>query len=62
MKLKFYAHGVRHHGSSYPTNAYQDLLLDQLMDVDQPLYEAAQTLLQEQIEQVEQEYGIQICE
>jgi hypothetical protein len=62
LKLHFYGHGVRHHGSSYPTTPYQDELLQQLVTNDQALYEAAQQVLQRQIDQVQDEYGIRVCE
>lgn len=62
LKIHFYGHGVRHHGKTYQTTPYQDELMAQLMTHDQPLYEAGHEVLTQQIQSVEQEYGIQMCQ
>lgn len=55
-------HGVKHHGASYNTTMHQDQLIANLTDVDAILYEAGLELFQEQVEQLEHEYNIKLCD
>lgn len=62
LKWRFYDHGVRHHGGSYATTSEDDQLIAQLTTRDEPLYQAAKRAFSKQLKQVENEFGIQICE
>ena len=62
LKFHLYGHGVRHHGGSYATTPEEDQLIAKLTQLDEPFYQAAQSLFSKQLEDVQQEYGIQICE
>lgn len=61
LKIHFYGHGVQHHGNSFLTTSEQDEYLTQLMTTDEPLYRIGQEVFEEQKQEVEKEYGIQLC-
>jgi hypothetical protein len=59
---KVHAHGVQHHGATFATTEYQNVLIQRLTAMDQLLYETGQKVLDDQAAQVEAEYGLQICQ
>lgn len=62
LKFHLYGHGVRHHGGSYATSPEDDQLIAKLTHIDEAFYHAAQRIFSKQLEDVQEEYGIQICE
>ena len=57
-----HAHGVKHHGATFQTTPYQNQLIDKLTVHDQQLYSVAQKIFDHQLEAIESEYHIRICE
>jgi hypothetical protein len=55
-------HGVTHHGASYQLSKRELELIDQLTFWDGVLYQLAQRIFQEQLEDLQAEFGITICE
>ena len=58
LKIHFHGHGVRHHGSTYPTTPTEDALLEELGRYDQILYEAGKAVFEQQIQAAEDRYNI----
>lgn len=54
-------HGVIHHGATYQPTSVQKILISKLTRLDQILYECAQEVFQEQVENIEERYQIQLC-
>lgn len=55
-------HGVSHHGDTFNTTASQKAAIDILTQTDALLYKMATELFEEQIQEVEEELGVVLCE
>ena len=57
------SHGVKHHGAQYNTSAYEDELIQKLREIDNELYyQYVKDIFEEQVKEVEQEFGVHLCE
>lgn len=59
-----HAHGVKHHGSSYVKDLTprERELISKLRSNDLVLYNVSRAVFQQQVEEMEERYGIQICD
>jgi hypothetical protein len=55
-------HGVSHHGDTYKTTPEQDAMIEFLRDRDMVLFEKTQKIFAEQVRQMEEKYGVKICD
>jgi len=56
------SHYVIHHGATYNTTSKQNELIDELINTDQVLFEHAVDIFAQQVEEVEEEFGITLCD
>jgi hypothetical protein len=56
------AHGVTHHGATFKTTQRQDQAIAKLREVDYLLYNISRDVFKEQVQEVEEEYRIKICD
>ena len=55
-------HGVTHHGDTYKTTPEQDAMIEFLRDRDTELYKKTRQIFAEQVRQMEERYGVKICD
>lgn len=56
------AHGVMHHGATFQTTKHQDALITKLRSVDKVLYKVTKEVFQEQLEEIEKEHNVKVCD
>jgi hypothetical protein len=56
------AHGVTHHGATFNLTQHQRDMIMTLRDQDRQLYSLVKEIFAEQVEEVEGQYGITICD
>jgi hypothetical protein len=58
-----HGHGVKHHGSTYEiTSRQKELISKELRAIDSELYVIVKEIFKEQVEEIEQQYKISICD
>jgi hypothetical protein len=57
-----HSHGVTHHGATFNTTELQDQAIAKLRDVDSLLYNISREVFKEQVQEVEEEYQIKVCD
>lgn len=57
-----FAHGVKHHGATFETTDHQNELIAKITDIDEMLYEVGQEVFQEQVQAIETEYQVKLCD
>jgi hypothetical protein len=55
-------HGVIHHGNTFNVTDKQMEWIDQITKVDQKLYEYGKIIFAQQVEKLEEEFGVRICD
>jgi hypothetical protein len=56
------SHGVTHHGATFETTQLQDQAIAKLRDVDALMYNISREVFKEQVQKVEEEYQIKVCD
>jgi hypothetical protein len=59
---KLHAHGVTHHGATFQTTPRQDEMIAKLTELDELLYQYSRDVFAEQVQEVEEEFKIKVCD
>jgi hypothetical protein len=62
LHIKKATHGVTHHGGSYSMSSSQEQAISKLTDLDQLLYNLATEIFHEQVQRVEQQHQVTLCD
>ena len=54
-------HGVIHHGNTFNATVQQRKLIDEITKVDQQLYRYSKVIFARQVEKLEKDFGVKIC-
>ena len=60
--LKVFDHGVDHHGNTFETTAIQNEWIKNITEVDKRLYQYGTIIFAEQVEKVEEDFGVKLCD
>jgi hypothetical protein len=55
-------HGVTHHGTTFQTTPRQDEMIAKLTELDELLYQYSRDVFAEQVQEVEEEFKIKVCD
>jgi hypothetical protein len=56
------SNGVAHHGATFKTTQRQDQAIAKLRDMDALMYNISREVFKEQVQEVEEEYQIKVCD